>query len=297
MEFWQILLIILLILILIIIGRIIFEITHPQIRRCRIKTDKLGDNEKIRIVFMADLHSRKYGKNNIKLIRMVSNARPDFIICGGDMINAGSFMKRDERTLDALSGFINIAPVFYVPGNHERKLAETARMSERFDEYMFELECMDIPWLSDQSAILTEDITVHGLDIGLKYYKKTGKTPSISTEYITEKLGEPDRSRYNILVAHNPAFFDTYIDTDYDLILCGHYHGGLVNLPWTGPLISPDFRFRPQHSGGVYKKSGKIVVVTRGIGSHLINIRLFNRPEVMVLDLCRSDDTPVKPKD
>ena len=107
----------------------------------------------------------------------------------------------------------------------------------------------------------------------------------MSAEYIHEKLGLCNPLKYNILVAHTPLYFNTYINSDYDLILCGHYHGGMMNLPWTGPLISPELKLRPEHSGGVYKKAGKIVVVTRGIGSHFINIRLFNRPEIVVIDL------------
>jgi len=289
MEFWLILLIILLILIAIVIVRVVYEVTHPQYGRYSVETQKLGANEKIRIVFLADLHSKKYGKNNIKLIRLVSNAKPDFIILGGDMITASHLINQDERTLDALSGLSNIAPVYYAPGNHEKALSENPRKAERFDDFMFELESMDIPYLADQNAILTEDMYVYGLDIDSLFYKKTGKKRAPSVKYIEKKLGLPDKRKFNILVSHTPAFFNTYVKTDFDLILCGHYHGGLVNLPWLGPVFSPEFDFRPKHCAGAFRKNGKVVIVTRGIGTHLFNIRLFNRPEVTVIDIKNRD--------
>lgn len=285
METWLVLLIILLILLAILAVRVVFEVTHPEIRRYSFKTEKLSANEKVRITYLADLHSRKYGKNNIRLIRMLSKTKPDFIVLGGDMITASRIIHRDEVTMNILGAMTNIAPVFYAPGNHEKRLSENEKQTERYEDFMFELECMDVTWLADQKAVLTEDIKITGLDIDQRYYKKFGQKPQMSPEYVKSKTGTPDLSKYNILIAHNPAFFDTYIRLGYDLVLCGHYHGGMVNLPWVGPLISPDFQFRPQHSGGAYRKSGTIVVVTRGVGSHFINIRLFNRPEVVVIDI------------
>ena len=286
--------IILLVLLGIIAARIVFEVTHPEVRRYAVRTDKLTVSDKVRIVFLADLHSRSYGKDNIKLIRMVSRAKPDFIILGGDMLTASAFINRDSVTVTTLEGLGNIAPVFYVPGNHEKKMMESdkTKMSERWEDYLFELECMDLTWLADKSEIMTEDMYIHGLDIDLEHYAKFGKNPTMSTPYIYQKAGKPDDSRFHILVAHTPEYYDTYAKTDYDLILCGHYHGGMMNLPWIGPLIAPNYRFRPEHSGGAYRKNGKVIIVTRGIGSHGINIRLFNRPEVVVIDIKHTEEKP-----
>ena len=71
MAFWLILLIILLVLLGILIIRIIFEVTHPEVIRYSFKTGKLSSNEKVRIVFLADLHSRKYGRDNINDVMIV----------------------------------------------------------------------------------------------------------------------------------------------------------------------------------------------------------------------------------
>lgn len=290
MAFWLILLIILFVLLGVLIIRIVYEVTHPEVRRYSFKTGKLSSNEKVRIVFLADLHSRKYGRDNVRLIQMVSRTRPDFIVLGGDMINASSLAKNDSAALSAVEGLTNLAPVFYVPGNHEKALSEDADQKERYDDLMFELECMDVAYLADRREIMTEDMYIHGLDIDSRYYKKFKKSPPLPAAYIGSKLGRPDKTKYNILVAHTPEFFDSYIQAGYDLVLCGHYHGGTINLPWIGPLIAPNFTFRPEHSGGAYRKKDTVVLVTRGIGSHTFHIRLFNRPEIVVIDIRQEDE-------
>lgn len=285
METWLVLLIILLILCAIVAARIVFEVTHPEVSRYAISSAKLPSNERVRIAFLSDLHARKYGKNNLRLIKMVSKTKPDFIVLGGDIMNASSFRSKDNVAIDAISGLSNIAPVFYAPGNHEKKLSENEKQRDRYEDYMFELECMDVTWLQDQKAILTEDIYIYGLDIDSDYYTKFSSGPKMPVEYIENKLGIPDGRKFNIMLAHTPEFFDSYVRSGFDLVLCGHYHGGTINLPWIGPLIAPQFKWRPQHSGGAYKKNGTSVIVTRGIGSHFVNIRLFNRPEVVVIDI------------
>lgn len=290
MATWVLVLLIILLLIIAAgIVRVVYEVTHPEIKRYLIRTGKLSANDKVRLVFLADLHSRTYGKNNARLLRMMAKTKPDFIVLGGDMITASLLGNKDERTINTLDAFTNIAPVYYAPGNHERKLKENPGQAERYEDFMFELECMDVTWLEDQSAILTEKMYIYGLDIDLRFYKKFGQKPQLTPQMIHSKLGKTDPRKFNILIAHTPEFFDAYVQSGFDLVLCGHYHGGTIILPEIGPLISPDLKFRPEHSGGAYRKSGTNVVVTRGIGSHLVNIRLFNRPEIVVIDIKQED--------
>ena len=284
-----VLLIILLVIIAAGVARILYELTHPETKRYLIRTNKLSANDKVRLTFIADLHSRTYGKNNVRLIRMISRTKPDFIVLGGDMITASILGNKDARTVNTLDALTNIAPVYYAPGNHEKKLSESKAQADRYEDYMFELECMDVTYLPDECAVLTESMDIYGLDIESRYYRKFGQKAILTPEIIRSKLPPVDSSKFNILIAHTPAFFDAYVNSGFDLVLCGHYHGGMIILPEVGPLISPDFQFRPEHSGGAYRKSGTNVVVTRGIGSHLINIRLFNRPEIVVIDIKQED--------
>lgn len=68
-----------------------------------------------------------------------------------------------------------------------------------------------------------------------------------------------------------------------DLILSGHFHGGVLRLPGIGGLIAPDFRLFPKYSGGIYKEANQTIVVSRGLGVHSMPLRIFNPPELLAL--------------
>lgn len=71
-----------------------------------------------------------------------------------------------------------------------------------------------------------------------------------------------------------------------DLILSGHLHGGLVRLPFLGGLVSPRYRF-PKQDAGIYKHGNAALFISRGLGSHTIPLRAFNRAELTILTLTK----------
>ncbi len=89
---------------------------------------------------------------------MITKTKPDFIVLGGDMITAGGNAEKDQNTYDLINGLANIAPIYYTPGNHEKKLEINSRQKARHEEWKHELENLDIPYLKDEKSVLTEDI-------------------------------------------------------------------------------------------------------------------------------------------
>ena len=71
-----------------------------------------------------------------------------------------------------------------------------------------------------------------------------------------------------------------------DLILSGHLHGGLVRCPGIGAVVTPQGFLFPKYSGEMRREGEQTIVVSRGLGSHTINIRLFNMPEVIAIEVC-----------
>ena len=131
-------------------------------------------------------------------------------------------------------------------------------------------------------------MTLYGLDLDLKYYPKLpykNKKPIYSAQEMEEDLGTMDPARYNIILAHSPRYFNAYASSGADLVLSGHYHGGAVRIPKLGGVISPQFVFFPEYDKGVYKKENTEMIVSSGCGSHKVHLRLFNKPEVMVVDI------------
>ena len=103
-------------------------------------------------------------------------------------------------------------------------------------------------------------------------------------EEIEERIGERSGDTYRILMAHNPAYMDVYWEWGADLVLSGHLHGGVVRLPLVGGVITPQMQLFPRYSGDMYKgKDGQSCVVSRGLGTHTVNVRLYNMAELVSL--------------
>ncbi len=118
----------------------------------------------------------------------------------------------------------------------------------------------------------------------MDYFNKL-KQPEMTTDYIQKLVGIPENKWYNILIAHNPVYFNFYTEWGADLILSGHLHGGIIRLPGLGGIISPQYKFMPKYDAGMFRENDKIMLVSRGLGLHTIKLRINNRPELMVVTL------------
>ena len=94
-----------------------------------------------------------------------------------------------------------------------------------------------------------------------------------------------EEDKYNILLAHNPNFIDSYAKWGADLTLSGHIHGGMVRIPFLGGVFSPDTVLFPKYSSGLYEVDGKKLIVSRGLGRGVRGFRFFNKPEINVITL------------
>ena len=125
---------------------------------------------------------------------------------------------------------------------------------------------------------------IWGYELPLDYYRR-GRNFTLMTEQVTEALGAPKEGCCNVLLAHNPVYFDTYAAWGADLTLSGHLHGGIVRLPLLGGVISPQMKLFPDYTRGCYTKENHRMIVGAGLGSHTIPIRINNPPELVVIDV------------
>lgn len=266
-----------------------YETSHLKAVYYSASSSKLPEGTNVKIVFLTDLHCRKYGERNIELLRLVRAQDPDLILAGGDMVNAEGSYESDNEVLSLLKALKKIAPVYFALGNHEEYLkAEINRFGGRYKNIEKYLEKAQIPLLANSHIDLDNNISLYGLEISRKYYRRfNNKAPKPS--HMEKYLGKPDKSRYNILLAHDPAFFNSYETWKGDLVLSGHYHGGIVRLPFLGGVISPYLTFFPDYCVGEYEKNDTKLIVSAGCGCHDINFRLFNMPEVSVIELHSED--------
>ena len=260
-----------------------FKITHYDI--VSEKLNKL--TKKKRIVFLTDLHNNSYGQNNERLLAAVKRQEPDMILIGGDML-VGKPEMSTKVAEDFVENLTEICPVYYANGNHEQRMKiYPERFGTKYQEYKSRVEHWGVRFLENEHVDLMFEnlpVQIHGLEIPREGYKKFRKT-NVSLEQIEERIGKADSSKYQILLAHNPIYADTYLDWGADLVLSGHLHGGIVRLPGFGGIITPQFRMFPKYSGELSLKDEKSVVVSKGLGTHTIKIRFLNPAEMIVLHL------------
>lgn len=259
-----------------------FKTTYYQISSPGL--EKMGGKK--RILFLSDLHNCSYGRENMRLLSEIERLHPDCILIGGDMLvrrNGNSY----GGTLAFLTKLPKICPVYYANGNHEQKLKEFPEKYEQsYEGYKSALQESGIQLLENASCEWCPDgarIVITGLEIPLCGYKHFEKK-ELPVSVISELVGEP-KEGYQILLAHNPDYVREYQEWGADLILCGHYHGGMVRLPGIGGIIAPNFRVFPRYSGGIYREKDTVTVVSRGLGTHSVPIRIFNPPELIVLEI------------
>ena len=265
-----------------------YEKRRLQIRYYTVRHGKIPDGfDGVRLVLLADLHNKSFGKEYEELYLYVKAARPDYILAAGDMILR---TKPDEtaRTARFLGRLAGLCPVYCGNGNHELALKgkRLADGTNAYGRYTGLLERRGVHVLADTGATLSragDSIDVSGLDLGLCYYAK-GRHVPMRPDYICRRLGIPDPGRFQILLGHYPNYFPEYAAWGADLVLSGHMHGGTVRLPGAGGLMSPNYEFFPAYDRGLYERSGSYMLVSPGLGTHSVNIRFGgNYPEVSVI--------------
>lgn len=275
--------VIVLLLLLVVLLRIYIDNEIPKVSNVEIKSSKLPEVfDGYKIVQLSDLHSKSFGNNNEMLIDMIDKESPNIIVMTGDMVTAN---EKDFTVFYSLvKELTKKYRVYYVYGNHEGELS--LKLKSEITAFLKEngVIVLDNDYISIEKN--NEKIKLYGLCYTQKYYSyKGGKKHIITENYIKNKLGTIDKNKYNILLTHNPLFFDAYSGYGFDLTLSGHVHGGLIRLPFIGGILSPERKFFPQYSAGVYEKGNSKLVVSRGLSRGTKGFRFFNRPDVVSITL------------
>ena len=226
-----------------------------------------------RIVHLADLHGKEFGRDNCRLLDAVAEAEPEYILLGGDMVDDHSGI----GCLPALfEGLTDIAPVYFVTGNHEWGdgfMPELIPMMEKYGVYYLNNEYIPLTRNGDE-------ILLAGVDDPNGYADQ--KTPAELASEIYAAEGDP----FWLLSAHrNDLFPSVYAPLGADLVLAGHGHGGIWRFPGTDGIIDHQMKIFPSWTAGFYEKDDSTLFANRGLGNSPLIPRLFNRPQVAILTL------------
>ncbi len=234
------------------------------VTRYKIESGKAPEKG-VKIVHLSDLHGKAFGKGNRRLLKKIAKQSPDFIAITGDIIH--KYRPRDiSVALNAVKELAKIAPVYYVSGNHEMRSTRYRSLKEQLKE-------------AGATVLDNETVQVCGIMMaGVNCAKiKGGGYFSLCGE-----------DGFNLLLAHLPHYIDRYALAGYDLALTGHAHGGQWRIPFTKiGIYSPGQGLFPKYISGVHSCGNMRQVISRGLGNSECPLRLFNRPEIVVVNIVK----------
>lgn len=230
------------------------------------------------IVQVSDLHNKRFGQGQKYLLNKIQVTNPDIILVTGDLIDRRKYDL--DTAMIFIEGAVEIAPVYYVSGNHEAWSGEYDTIREKLLQAKVKiLDDSKIDLIKDDGKIellglsdpdfLTSNY-IDGTDIG-------------KLQSNLERMS--DSSIFQILLCHRPELFHIYVEEDIDLIFTGHAHGGQFRIPFLGGLVAPDQGLFPEYTSGIHSKDKTSMIVNRGLGNSIVPIRIFNRPEIIKIVL------------
>jgi len=208
-----------------------------------------------RIVQVSDLHGKRFGSGQGRLLKLVRDLKPDMIALTGDILDRRTQNLAPVREI--LSGFAGQVHMYYVDGNHDPRSPVYEELRALLDEY-------GVTVLEGYAAL-----------------ERGGDTMTMAGGkfWYPERLAEPA----DLVLFHGPDIFERQFG--HGLVLAGHMHGGQVALPGGRAVVSPDGRWFPEYAGGFYELNGSAMVVSKGLGTSGVPLRLFARPEVVCVML------------
>lgn len=236
-------------------------------------------SEEAIFVHLSDIHGKFLGDNGEKIIKKLKKYdKVNGIFITGDLIDSRAY--DEKNAIKLINGLKDIAPIFFVIGNHEVRREETTLFLEnlkergvmvlRNEKYELKLGNKVVNILGiDDPAIKNSDITKYEF-IGINIFNL---------------LKDNKNKNLNILLSHRPEVFKLYAAMELDFVFSGHAHGGQIRIPFLGGILAPSEGFFPKYSEGIHKENRTTMIVSRGIGRSIFPFRIFNRPEIVILKL------------
>lgn len=244
-----------------------------EISRYEVKSQKLPESfDGFKIVQLSDLHGAEFGEDGMGLVEKVKELEPDIIALTGDFVTD----EGDLAAVKKLAGRLTeLCPVYFVSGNHEFGSGLAIKVRNI-------LERAGVKYLSNEYLTINrgdDEILLGGVEDPLAY------ADMLSPDELAQKMNDAAPDAFKILLGHRNYWMTEYPELPVDLIFCGHAHGGLIRIPGVGGLIGTDRRLFPDFDAGEYNNGRYTLIVSRGLGNSVSIPRIFNRPEIVCVEL------------
>lgn len=226
-----------------------------------------------KILHLSDLHNKEFGVNQTILLKTTRDLQPDIILVTGDIIDRRNV--HVDKAMNFFEEAVNIAPVYFSSGNHEYRFG-------RYDELKQRLIDVGVNVLDNEYIQIYKDeefITLIGVN-DLDFFQSP-----LDFENTIKSLSQQTQG-FKILMSHKPHKVEIYKESNVDLVLSGHAHGGQIRLPFIGGLFAPGQGFFPHFTSGLYKLNSNVsLIVNRGLGDSVFPWRINNPPEIILITL------------
>lgn len=244
-----------------------------EISRYEVNSKKLPESfDGFKIVQLSDLHGAEFGEDGMGLVEKVKELEPDIIALTGDFVTD----EGDLAAVKKLAGRLTeLCPVYFVSGNHEFGSGLAIKVRNI-------LERAGVKYLSNEYLTINrgeDEILLGGVEDPLAY------ADMLSPDELAQKMNDAAPDAFKILLGHRNYWMTEYPELPVDLIFCGHAHGGLIRIPGVGGLIGTDRRLFPDFDAGEYNNGRYTLIVSRGLGNSVPIPRVFNRPEIVCVEL------------
>ena len=267
-----------LLVIFLIVFYLYYENTFLEVTNYNIVNDKIPDEfNDYKIIQISDYHNEMSNKLNKDLIDKIKSEKPNIIVITGDFIDSRN--TNIDVAIDLIKNIKDVAPIYYVTGNHEARVSTYKDLKEKLEEQ----NVIILFFLTDIIKIGDSQINLIGIN-----------DPQISNEILGDdsaivnkelEISNYDNNLFSILLSHRPELFSTYVENNIDLVLSGHAHGGQIRIPFVGGIIAPNQGFFPKYTSGLFIENNTNMIVSRGIGNSVVPFRINNRPELVIITL------------
>lgn len=244
-----------------------------EISRYEVASQKLPESfDGFKIVQLSDLHGAEFCEDGMGLVEKVKELEPDIIALTGDFVTDEGDLAAVEKLAARL---VKLCPVYFVSGNHEFGSGLAVKVRNI-------LERAGVKYLSNEYLTISrgeDEILLGGVEDPLAY------ADMLSPDELAQKMNDAAPDAFKILLGHRNYWMTEYPELPVDLIFCGHAHGGLIRIPGVGGLIGTDRRLFPDFDAGEYNNGRYTLIVSRGLGNSVPIPRVFNRPEIVCVEL------------
>jgi len=243
-----------------------------EIHHIRIQDNRLEHLLKDKVIVqLSDLHMRTFGTREQKVLEILKGLKPDIIFLTGDYV---AWNGDYEVALNFLSQLHAKIGIWAVMGDYDYSNSRKSCLFCHEEGSGNPTRRHSVHFLRNTTDIINlpeGSVSIAGID------DKGGSTLDLNRSSL-----ERDSKTPTIILSHSPLSFDLFRHDQSLVMLAGDTHGGQAPLPaWGFSILG--YKKNALYSQGLFERGNGKMFVSRGIGTSHVPIRLFRRPEIVVL--------------